>query len=213
MSNNNVWLDEVVKILTELGGAGSLNQIKAKIMERNKIDLDRYQHENSIAARIRKTIYHHSSECDIYKGEQDLFYAVNGKGNGCWGLRDYNNSRDSDLIDGEEAFSEGRQVLKTHLSYERNSKVIKLTKERFKQLHNGNLFCEICGFNFYKVYGELGKDFIEEHHTVPVSELKEGAATKVEDIIMVCSNCHRMSHRKKSCLKHKKLKLLLKKLN
>ncbi|ANP81185.1 hypothetical protein PDN49_24510 [Bacillus cereus] len=68
MSNSTSWLDEIIAILTELDGAGTLNQIKTKVMERNKIDLNRYQHEQSIAARIRKTIYQHSSECDIYKG-------------------------------------------------------------------------------------------------------------------------------------------------
>lgn len=54
---------------------------------------------------------------------------------------------------------------------------------RFKQLHNVRLFCEICGFDFHKAYGELEKDFIEGHHTVPVSELKESPRTKAEDII------------------------------
>lgn len=68
MSNSNSWLDEI----------GTLNQIKTTVMERSKIYLSRYQHEQSIAARIRKTIYQHSSECDIYKSDQDLFYAVNG---------------------------------------------------------------------------------------------------------------------------------------
>ncbi|WP_306472500.1 HNH endonuclease [Bacillus toyonensis] len=195
----------MIAILTELDGAGTLNQIKTKVIERNKIDLNRYQHEQSIAARIRKTIYQHSSECDIYKGEQDLFYAVNGKGNGWWGLRDYDNNSNSDLIDGEEAFAKGRQILKAYLSYKRNSKVIKLAKERFKQLHGGKLSCEVCGFEFYKAYG----DFIEGHHTVPVSELKEGSVTKVEDIIMVCANCHRMLHRKKPWLSKKQLKSIL----
>ena len=57
MSNSTSWLDEIIAILTELDGAGTLNQIKTKVMERNKIDLNRYQHEQSIAARIRKTIY------------------------------------------------------------------------------------------------------------------------------------------------------------
>ncbi|PEP90539.1 restriction endonuclease [Bacillus toyonensis] len=210
MSNSNSWLDEIIAILTELDGTGTLNQIKTKVMERNKIDLSRYQHKQSIAARIRKTIYQHSSQCDIYKGEQDLFYAVNGKGNGLWGLRDYDNNSNSDLIDGEEGFFEGRQILKAHLSYERNSKVIKLAKERFKQLHDGKLFCEVCGFDFSKAYGELGKDFIEGHHTVPVSELKEGSVTKVEDIIMVCANCHRMLHRKRPWLSKDSLKLSIK---
>ncbi|PGA28128.1 hypothetical protein COL80_07465 [Bacillus thuringiensis] len=57
MSNSTSWLDEIIAILTELDGAGTLNQIKTKVMERNKIDLNRYQHEQSIAVRIRKTIY------------------------------------------------------------------------------------------------------------------------------------------------------------
>ncbi|MEE6198802.1 hypothetical protein [Bacillus cereus] len=57
MSNSTSWLDEIIAILTELDGAGTLNQIKTKVMERNKIDLNRYPHEQSIAARIRKTIY------------------------------------------------------------------------------------------------------------------------------------------------------------
>ncbi|WP_257209462.1 HNH endonuclease [Bacillus toyonensis] len=197
----------MIKILTELGGTGTLNQIKTKVVERNNIDLDRYLHEQSIAARIRKTINHHSSECDINKGEKDLFYAVNGKGNGYWGLRDYNNNLD--LIDDEEAFSESRQILRSHLSYERNSKLIKLAKERFKQQHDGQIFCEICGFDFYKTYGELGQDFIEGHHTVPVSELKEGATTKIEAIVMVCSNCHRMLHKKRPWLSKEGLQILL----
>ncbi|PGY11982.1 HNH endonuclease [Bacillus cereus] len=209
MTNNNPWLNEIIEILTDFGGAGTLSQIKTKVMERNKIDLRKYQHEQSIGAQIRKTIYHHSSECDIYKGELDLFYAVNGKGNGCWGLRDFDNNNDWDFIDLKEEFSEGKQILKTHLSYERNSKVIPLAKEHFKQQHGGKLFCEICGFDFYETYGELGKDYIEGHHITPVSQLKEGEKTKIEDIIMVCSNCHRMLHRRKPWLNKKELYLLL----
>ncbi|MGA5681365.1 HNH endonuclease [Bacillus bombysepticus] len=210
MKNNNPWLNEIIEILTDLDGAGTLSQIKTKVMERNNIDLSKYQNKQSIGAQIRKTIYYHSSECDIYKGEQDLFYAVNGKGNGCWGLRDFDNN-DWDLIDLEEEFSEGKQILRTHLSYERNNQVIPLAKERFKQQHGGKLFCEICGFDFHKVYGELGTDYIEGHHTIPVSQLKEGEKTKIEDIIMVCSNCHRMLHRRKPWLSIEELKLLLNK--
>ncbi|MEB8995842.1 hypothetical protein P4I67_33805, partial [Bacillus cereus] len=66
MSNSTSWLDEIIAILTELDGAGTLNQIKTKVMERNKIDLNRYQHEQSIAARIRKTIY----QVNYYKNVQ-----------------------------------------------------------------------------------------------------------------------------------------------
>lgn len=42
-------------------------------MEHNNIDLSKYQHEKLTGAQIRKIIYYHSSECDIYKGEQNYF--------------------------------------------------------------------------------------------------------------------------------------------
>ncbi len=58
--------------------------------------------------------------------------------------------------------------------------------------------CMACSFNFEKFYFARGKDFIEVHHTKLVSEL--GDNTKVDpdkDLIVLCSNCHRMIHRKK----------------
>jgi 5-methylcytosine-specific restriction protein A len=33
--------------------------------------------------------------------------------------------------------------------------------------------CMVCGFDFEKVYGECGAGFIEVHHMLPVSSLKE----------------------------------------
>lgn len=103
-----------------------------------------------------------------------------------------------DLDDTEDAeeYPEGKRAYKTHLIIERNQKVIKAAKDNFMRKHNGRLFCETCGFDFTKVYGERGEGFIEGHHKKLVSEMKEGEKTKVEDIIMLCSNCHRMVHRK-----------------
>ena len=106
------------------------------------------------------------------------------------------------LINDEEfymEYNEGIKILKQHYQRERNSTVIKLAKEKFKK-ENKRLYCEICGFDFEKVYGELGVDFIEGHHRIPVSEMEENQKTNPEDIIMVCSNCHRMLHRKSPCL-------------
>ncbi|WP_236906927.1 HNH endonuclease [Clostridium sporogenes] len=55
----------------------------------------------------------------------------------------------------------------------------------------------------------MGEDFIEGHHIKPVSELKEGEKTKVEDIVLLCSNCHKMIHRKRPWLSREKLKTLI----
>lgn len=93
-------------------------------------------------------------------------------------------------------FPEGRVYERVHKKRERNGKLIRLVKEeRLKK--DKKLVCEICKFDFYKVYKDLGKGFIEAHHTIPVSQLKEDSETKKEDIALVCSNCHSMLHRKR----------------
>ncbi|MCM3572507.1 HNH endonuclease [Mesobacillus subterraneus] len=108
----------------------------------------------------------------------------------------------------DEGFPEGKLVLKQHLIRERNLEVIKLAKERFLQLH-GRYYCEVCEFDFAEHYGEVGEGYIEGHHTKPVSEMGETELTMVEDIALVCSNCHRMLHRKRPWLSIDELKQVL----
>ena len=72
------------------------------------------------------------------------------------------------------------------------------------------MFCEICGFSFVDKYGDIGKDFIEAHHIKPVSEMKEGESTNINDLVMVCSNCHSMIHRRKLGWIRMKSEILLK---
>lgn len=56
--------------------------------------------------------------------------------------------------------------------------------------------CFVCGFNFEQTYGELGKDFIEIHHLIPLCETTEEILINPEkDLIPLCANCHRMIHR------------------
>ena len=108
-------------------------------------------------------------------------------------------------LDGE--FPEGKISERKHKFRERNSKVVKLAKQNFKD-KNGCLFCQVCEFDFEKEYGEIGVDFIEAHHTIPVSEMNAGHKTKIEDIAMLCPNCHRMAHKKRPWLKMEELKQL-----
>jgi predicted HNH restriction endonuclease len=57
-------------------------------------------------------------------------------------------------------FPEGKIVRRTHKARERNFQVIKIAMENFKKL-NGKLFCQVCKFDYEKIYGEIGQDFIE----------------------------------------------------
>ena len=107
-------------------------------------------------------------------------------------------------------FPEGKIVERAHKSRERNSKVINIAKANFIK-KNGSLFCEVCGFDFEAQYGKLGKDFIEGHHTIAICTMEENHSTKPEDIAMVCSNCHRMLHKRRPWLKIHELRKILRK--
>lgn len=83
-----------------------------------------------------------------------------------------------------------------------NRKIVEqhIRRERSKQLANGaklrdGFTCRVCDFNFLDTYGEVGRGFAEAHHKVALSKLRKKVKTKPEDLITVCSNCHRMLHR------------------
>jgi 5-methylcytosine-specific restriction protein A len=100
----------------------------------------------------------------------------------------------NDPYEGEE----GGILFGLHRRYERDPRLIAEKKRSAKA--TGELACEVCGFHFGKRYGELGIDFIEVHHTKPVNQMQPGAKTKLSDLALLCSNCHRMAHRRKAPL-------------
>ena len=56
---------------------------------------------------------------------------------------------------------------------------------------------------------DLGEGFIECHHVTPVSELRAGTRTRLSDLAVVCSNCHRMLHRRRPWLTAAELRGLI----
>lgn len=111
-------------------------------------------------------------------------------------------------LDEEESFPEGKEKYRIHKSKERNHKLIAIKKHK-ALLQNPNLPCEICGFSFKAKYGEIGDKFIEAHHIFPVSELTEETESRINDLILVCSNCHKMIHKRRPWLTIDEIKKLL----
>jgi 5-methylcytosine-specific restriction protein A len=103
---------------------------------------------------------------------------------------------------------EGRLLTRTHLVRERDRSLIEAKRKRVIRKH-GKLACEVCEFDFSVRYGERGNGFIECHHTKPVATLTPGQKTHVDDLALVCANCHRMIHRRKPWLSIAELKLSL----
>lgn len=104
--------------------------------------------------------------------------------------------------------NEGAVIYKLHKYRERDTKIIKKKKER-EFLRLGQLPCEACTFDFFQKYGDLGYKYIECHHRTPLSEISTSTKTTLNDLALVCSNCHRMLHRKVDELSVESLRELL----
>lgn len=93
---------------------------------------------------------------------------------------------------------EGAQRLRKHYSRERSRSLIKRKKEQFASEHEGQVFCEVCRFDFSQFYpSKLGYGFIEVHHLAPLFIDDQPRRTTLHDLLLLCSNCHRMVHRSK----------------
>ena len=107
-------------------------------------------------------------------------------------------------ISNPQVFFEGAQKQITVNVYERNPQA----RRRCIEHHGSN--CKACNFDFYKKYGELGKEFIHVHHIIPLSEVRQGyELDPIKDLIPLCANCHAITHRRKPALSLSELKELI----
>lgn len=75
--------------------------------------------------------------------------------------------------------------------------------------------CQVCGFDFKNKYGYIGENYIEVHHKKPLFSLDEKLIPNPKtDLVTICSNCHRMIHRKKNdIITPEKLKKIIQEQN
>ncbi len=103
-------------------------------------------------------------------------------------------SNDLTSIESESTLEgkEGAKTVKLVNIYER----IPALRAKAIQIHG--LICKVCSFDFKKSYGSHGADFIEVHHLKPLYTLADASLINpATDMTVLCSNCHRMIHRKK----------------
>lgn len=99
---------------------------------------------------------------------------------------------------GPEDYSEGKRRLREVGYFARNPQLVRDAKQKH------GCTCQICGFDYRAFYGPLGDGYIEVHHLNPLSERAEteddDLTTSLDEVIVVCANCHRMLHRKRPAL-------------
>ena len=84
---------------------------------------------------------------------------------------------------------EGAKKTVTVNAYERNSKAKNVCIDYW------GTACSVCGFDFEKVYGQIGKGYIHVHHLTPVADIgKTYQIDPITHLRPICPNCHAMIH-------------------
>jgi hypothetical protein len=96
--------------------------------------------------------------------------------------------------DEDVAATEGDRNLAVHLRRERSRSLAEAKRRSARQEH-GNLRCEACGLSETGLPVELGEACFEVHHRVPLALLASVHQTRLDDLAILCANCHRMIHR------------------
>jgi 5-methylcytosine-specific restriction protein A len=103
--------------------------------------------------------------------------------------------------DAELSFFEGKQRPRFILHRRRESE---LRRKKIEQAlaANGKLVCEVpnCGFDFKERYGSVGEGYAQVHHLIPLNKAPpEGRKIFLNDLAIVCANCHVMIHANGKC--------------
>lgn len=108
------------------------------------------------------------------------------------------NKKKIETFDENIIIQEGTKRLTEVAVYERSTTLRNYAISHFTI--DDRISCNCCSFNFYDFYGEIGKGFIEIHHTKPIfkyedEDIESTLILAVSNLTPVCSNCHRMIHR------------------
>ena len=108
------------------------------------------------------------------------------------------------------AIIEGAKKQVTVNAYERNPQARIACINHYRQKNDGRLKCEICGFDFGKVYGDEFIEKIHIHHLVEIASIgSEYEVNPIEDLLPVCPNCHMIAHSKKPAYTPEEIKAMI----
>lgn len=109
--------------------------------------------------------------------------------------------------DDDIAATEGRLLIRRHVARERDARLRKRKIESVRKL-SIPIACEVCGFDFEQTYGERGHDYIDCHHIVPL-HVTGVRSNRIDELALLCANCHRMIHVRPPWLSPADLKALI----
>lgn len=201
MATGPITLEEIITALRLLGGEAHAKEIKDKVTELRGGMPSHYGRSHSYRETIQKKIEDYCPQSANWKPtSQPHFEKVS---RGVYRLLTSQDVEphqslekqvaiDLEALLEEESGTEGGKKARLVSYFERDPSL------RTSAIAIHGTTCKVCGFNFEAVYGAHGKQYIEVHHLVPVSTLLEPSTVNPrEDLTVLCSNCHRMVHRRR----------------
>jgi 5-methylcytosine-specific restriction protein A len=211
---NPPWaFDELILALDLYLDAGMLDDTDQRVVELSQLlnrlpihtvrpDRDRFRNPNGVALKLANFAsidpeYHGVGMSRVGQRDREVWErfasARDELRNLASRIADTDNEFPMTTEEDEDGVQEGRLIYRQHRARERDRRIVKRKKDQI--LASGRrVTCEACGFDFETTYGELGRGYIECHHVVPLSQ-SGSTTTRLRDLALVCSNCHRMIHR------------------
>lgn len=139
-----------------------------------------------------------------------IFELINGKGSLTKALS-FEVTLPEELHESEaNLLVEGAKKQVTVNAYERNPLARIACINHYRKKNNGRLKCEICGFDFGKVYGDEFIEKIHIHHLVEISSIgAEYEIDAIKDLLPVCPNCHMIAHSRKPAYSPEEIKSMI----
>ena len=202
MAIGPIQLPEIIEALRLLGGTAQAKDIKDKVTELRGGMPAHYGRSHSYRETIQKKIEDHCPQSANWKPANKSCFERVSRGNyrlileeNCIEVDPVLSAQvaaDLDAMLAGEDHTEGGKKERLVAFFERNPTL----RAAAIAYHGTN--CKACGFNFETAYGIHGKNYIEVHHLVPISTLLESSMINHKtDLTVLCSNCHRMVHRKR----------------
>ncbi len=193
------WREDIQEAYRRLGGAASYEQLYQELGRiRGKTLTSGKQ------AGVRREVENHSSDSENWKPHRpDLFYSVEGKGKGVWGLRSMRdkpntiqncdnlnstseiNNNDEPPYDGTDQVTPGRREYIREITLRNRRHVIEL-----KALYGGR--CQVGG---EAILDGIAGDVTEVHH---IDWLTHGGSDTKDNMVVISPNLHAAIHASES---------------
>jgi predicted HNH restriction endonuclease len=200
-----VNIEDIEESLNSLGGEAKAKAIQSEVLKKYCVGEipENYKNERSFRQTIQRKIEDYCPQAEGFDTNDKPIKFIR-VGHGIYRLSDNSaliNILLPEEVESPEEYQEGATQTISVNHYERNPEA------RQACINHYGYSCIVCGFDFEKAYGEIGKDFIHVHHLRPLAEIGESyVVNPVQDLRPICPNCHSMIHRRKTLLSIEELK-------